>query len=182
MALNHPLNLESFGQRLAPRFSWVPASFTSVEARIARCATTCPYDRSRRCSTVKALVNLSLKRVSTSQPTYCQQLIWNCPMGSKSTSWTLYRKRNWLAGGLLIGGLPLAVAIAIVAKVYFNFVGEFVLILAILIWCCAWGWAAIRVARWPCPRCGNPWLSNQEIRIGAGRQCAKCGLSLYEEP
>lgn len=103
-------------------------------------------------------------------------------MKSVPRSWTSYRKRNWLAVGLLLGGLPLAVALAIATRVVFHLEGDAALILAVLAWCCAWGCAAIRVVRWPCPRCGAGWLASQEARLGAPRRCAKCGLGLYEEP
>ena len=59
---------------------------------------------------------------------------------------------------------------------------EFVLIATVVIWCAAWGLAAFRLARWPCPRCGIAWLSSQEVRLGASRRCGKCGLGLYEKP
>lgn len=97
-------------------------------------------------------------------------------------SWQSYRNRNWLAVGLLVGGLPGAFLVVIATKIVFLLANDLVFIAAILLWCIAWGWAAFRVARWPCPRCGAAWLSNQEVRIGAPRKCANCGLGLYEEP
>ena len=98
------------------------------------------------------------------------------------SSWQSYRSRNWLAAGLLVGGLPGAVLVVIGAKVAFHLASDLFLLAVILLWCIAWGWAAFRVARWPCPRCGTAWLSNQEARLGAARKCATCGLGLYEEP
>ena len=97
-------------------------------------------------------------------------------------AWQGYRRRNRVAVLALVGGLPLAFAAAIAVKLVFGGGGEALLVSAVLLWCALWGWAAIRVARWPCPRCGAPWLSNQEARIGAPRACAKCGLGLYAEP
>lgn len=96
-------------------------------------------------------------------------------------SWQGYRRRNRVAVLALVAGLPLAFAVAIGAKLVFGGGGEVVLLSAVLLWCVLWGWAAIRVARWPCPRCGSPWLSNQDARIGTPRACATCGLGLYAE-
>ena len=97
-------------------------------------------------------------------------------------AWQGYRRRNWLAAGLLVGGLPAAFAVAIAASIAFEPASEFVLFAAVLSWCLAWGWAAFRVARWPCPRCDIPWLSSQEPRLGVPRRCGRCGLALYEAP
>ena len=44
-----------------------------------------------------------------------------------------------------------------------------------------WAWVAFRLVRFPCPRCGVPFLANQEPEIKASRVCSKCGLKLYEE-
>jgi len=97
-------------------------------------------------------------------------------------SWQSYRSRDRLAVGLLVGGLPGAVVLVIAAKVVFRLSNDFVFIAVMLLWCIAWGWAAFRVARWPCPRCGVAWLSNQDARLGTPRRCASCGLALYEQP
>jgi hypothetical protein len=46
--------------------------------------------------------------------------------------WQSYRSRNWLAVGLLIGGLPVAFTIAITAKIAFELANELVLLAAVL--------------------------------------------------
>lgn len=97
-------------------------------------------------------------------------------------AWQGYRTRNRVATALLLAGLPAAFAVVVAVKIAFGGTGEFMLIASITLWCVAWGWAAVRVARWPCPRCNVPWLSNQEVQFAATRKCANCGLSLYEEP
>ena len=97
-------------------------------------------------------------------------------------SWRSYRQRKRRAVWLLVAGFPLAVVFAIAAKVLLGASSEFVFIGAVVLWCAAWGYAAIRVSRWPCPRCSQPWLANQEARLGAPRVCANCRLGLYEAP
>lgn len=97
-------------------------------------------------------------------------------------SWRGYRHRNRIAALLLVAGLPLVVVLAIAAKILLGALSEFFFVGAVILWCAVWGYAAIRVSRWPCPRCGQPWLSNQEVRLGAPRVCANCGLGLYEAP
>ena len=101
---------------------------------------------------------------------------------SSPVSWKSYRQRNWLAAILLLAGLPAAFLIAVALKLLTGIQDEVILAGSIALWAFAWGWAAIRVARWPCPRCGAPWLSNQAVELGAPRRCAKCALGLYEEP
>lgn len=95
-------------------------------------------------------------------------------------TWRGYRRRNRIAMLLLVVGFPLGVMLALVAKAWLGLANDWVFIGAVLVWCAAWGYAAIRVARWPCPRCGKPWLSHQEVRIGVRRACGNCGLGLYE--
>jgi predicted RNA-binding Zn-ribbon protein involved in translation (DUF1610 family) len=97
-------------------------------------------------------------------------------------SWLSYRCRNRVAVALLVVGFPLVVALAIGVKVLLSDASEFFFVGAVVVWCAAWGCAAFRVARWPCPRCGQPWLSNQEPQLGARRACKNCGLGLYEAP
>jgi hypothetical protein len=83
--------------------------------------------------------------------------------------------------GLLLG-FPIVVGIAIVSKLWSSANAENFLIALTIIWAVLWGWSAFRVVRWPCPRCGAPWLANQEMGIGAKRCCSNCGLALYESP
>lgn len=97
-------------------------------------------------------------------------------------AWQSYRSRNWLAVAVLIGGLPGAFLVAIIAALVLGRLSQILLFAAVVLWCVALGWAAFRVTRWPCPRCNASWLAGQEPRLGASRQCAGCGLGLYEEP
>jgi ribosomal protein S27AE len=38
--------------------------------------------------------------------------------------------------------------------------------------------AAFRLLRWPCPRCGRPFLASQDPWE---RRCGNCALGLYED-
>lgn len=97
-------------------------------------------------------------------------------------SWREYRRRHLVATVGLLLGFPLAVLLAIALIPWTRQFGEGVLFLITCAWAILWGWAAFRVVRWPCPRCRKTWLSGQDIFLGAPRQCANCGLSLYEPP
>jgi len=97
-------------------------------------------------------------------------------------SWHSYRKRNWAATATLVIGLPLTFLISIAIKGLLGIQSELLLLGSLLLWAVVWAWLAIRIARWPCPKCGVAWLSNQEVRLGAPRACSKCGLGLYDEP
>jgi hypothetical protein len=90
-----------------------------------------------------------------------------------SIAWHQYRTRHRIAVGLLVLGLPATFAIAIVFKLL-SLLSEIALVGMVLLWACLFGYAAFRVVRWPCPRCGE--------RFGGDRACANCGLGLYELP
>lgn len=96
--------------------------------------------------------------------------------------WREYRSRHIVAVSGLLLGLPLAFFIALAWALWVKAYAMAVLTGVMITWCIFWGWAAFRVVRCPCPRCGETWLSNQDVRIGAFRRCAKCGLALYEAP
>jgi len=96
-------------------------------------------------------------------------------------SWREYRKRHILAAAGLLLGLPLLAVVGYVGVLWFGPYGVHALIALAVLWAIFWGWAALRVVRWPCPRCGKAWLSHQEPVIGS-RACSNCGLVLYEPP
>ncbi len=98
------------------------------------------------------------------------------------TAWREYRRRSMVASLGLVLGLPAVFAVSIALKLWPVHDPEGVFILLVILWAIFWGGSAIRLVRWPCPRCGKPWLANQEAALGATRCCAHCGLALYESP
>ena len=82
----------------------------------------------------------------------------------------------------LVLGLPAAIAIAAILKLAGVQFAEAALWCLVVAWTSIWGWSAFRVIRWPCPRCGNPWLAGQNPQLGVKRSCAVCGLELYQAP
>ena len=94
--------------------------------------------------------------------------------------WKAYKRRNRAATFGLILGLPAAFAVAVVLKRALPDVQPDVLLGAVVgLWCVCWGWLAFRVARFPCPRCGEVFFANQEPLIVGPRSCGNCGLQLY---
>jgi len=73
-------------------------------------------------------------------------------------------------------GFPAIVVAAIVLRLIFGVDSQEAFIALALCWCAWWGWAAFRAVRCPCPRCGVPFLANQEPWQ---RRCGNCGLGLY---
>ena len=105
--------------------------------------------------------------------------------------WREYRKRHILAVAGLLLGLPLLAVVGGAGVLWLGSYGIYVLIALLSLWGVFWGWAALHVVRWPCPRCGKAWLSHQEPVIGSpfsmsdrvgSRSCSNCGLALYERP
>ena len=95
-------------------------------------------------------------------------------------SWREYQRRNRVAIWSFIAGLLGVFTIGVLLGAL-NIPGTvWVLPAAFLGWCFLWGRAAFRVVRWPCPRCGAPWLSSQPPEFSRHRKCGKCGLGLYE--
>jgi hypothetical protein len=97
-------------------------------------------------------------------------------------SWRQYRRRNLIATFSLVVGIPCVVTLAILFKLWNPKQAHIAFPVLLVMWALFWGWSAFRVARWPCPRCGRPWLSYQEPHLGAERRCKQCGLGLYEAP
>jgi len=97
-------------------------------------------------------------------------------MVSYASQWKEYRTRNFQASvGLL--GLPLVVAFAAFLGWLTHSSAISLLVSFATGWAVFWGWLAFRAVRFPCPRCGIPFLANQDPWA---RCCEKCGLKLYE--
>ncbi len=95
--------------------------------------------------------------------------------------WHEYRRRHNRAVLGLLGGLPVTMLLVIlIGKVQPAFFHA-AMVIAPTVWAVLWGWAAFQLVRWPCPRCGRAWLSNQEPVLGGNRCCVGCGLSLFEK-
>jgi hypothetical protein len=94
--------------------------------------------------------------------------------------WSEYRRRNWIALAYLIFGLPFNFAIA---AIIYNFINSpIVIVLAFLLWIFLLGWFALKITRFPCPRCNVPFIANQNVSFVKKRCCNNCGLGLYEKP
>jgi len=95
--------------------------------------------------------------------------------------WREYRRWHLLAcWGLL--GLPLITVIAIVLKIWTGLTSPVVFTGLVVLWVLAWGAAALRSVRVPCPRCHAPFLAGQDPQFHLKRYCSHCGLGLYEQP
>ncbi len=95
-------------------------------------------------------------------------------------SWREYRRRNRMALMIVLGGLCGLFGVALLVILLNIPGGGWVLVGALLLWLFICGRSAFRVVRWPCPRCGVPWLSSQPPEFTRHRKCGKCGLGLYE--
>src|SRR5436190_477312 len=95
--------------------------------------------------------------------------------------WREYRRRHWAATLGLVLGLPGAVLVAIGLRKITDQESGFLVVATVLPWLGLWAWLAFRVVRFPCPRCGVPFLANQEPELKRNRACSKCGLKLYQE-
>lgn len=96
--------------------------------------------------------------------------------------WYSYRRRNRIAAAVFVAVVPLVALLAVVASFLPEALSGLFSFGVLVLWCAALGYAAIRVVRWPCPRCGKPWLTHQDFRFGAPRKCSNCGLGLHEAP
>ena len=100
--------------------------------------------------------------------------------GLYAEQWKQYRRRHVAASLTLVFGLPLVVALAMVTRWLTGLDAQPMLVFLAVLWALAWGWLAFRTVRFPCPRCGKPFLAPQEPVLGGSRQCVSCGLRLYE--
>ncbi len=97
-------------------------------------------------------------------------------------AWQEYRFRSVVACMGLILGFPLVALVVIMFKLWISDGSDEVLIVLVALWTLFWGWSAIHVVRFPCPRCRQPWLASQEPGLDGKRCCSHCGLSRYEAP
>jgi hypothetical protein len=74
-------------------------------------------------------------------------------------SWHSYRRLNRIAVWLLVAGFPFVVVLAVGAKILLGASSEFFFISVVVLWCVAWGYAAIRVSRCLTMRCSEPGMS-----------------------
>lgn len=95
--------------------------------------------------------------------------------------WRVYRWRHWAATFGLVLGLPVAVFMAISLREIISQDSGLLVLGTVLPWLALWAWLAFRVVRFPCPRCGIPFLANQEPKMKKNRVCSRCGLKLYQE-
>jgi hypothetical protein len=96
--------------------------------------------------------------------------------------WKEYRRRNLVAAFGLVLGYPVVGAMIVAIRIWRPAYADDALLMLTIIWFGFWAWSALRVARFPCPRCGQAWLSSQGAAWGAKRRCSHCGLGLYERP
>lgn len=96
-------------------------------------------------------------------------------------SWYAYRRLHRIASfGML--GLPAVVVVAALCVLVYPALAEPLFLVLAPVWALWWGQTAFRLVRWPCPRCGQAWLAQQESGLCTHRRCARCGLALYESP
>jgi len=95
-------------------------------------------------------------------------------------SWREYQRRNRAAMLGLALGLPGITGVCIVALLVGVRSAAVFYPVALVVWLVWWAFAAFRLVRWPCPRCGAPWMSSQPVEFTKTRKCGKCGLGLYE--
>ena len=101
--------------------------------------------------------------------------------GMYTQQWREYRRWHRAAVLGFVLGMPGAVLLAIGIRKLTGQETSIVAVATLIPWLVIWAWLAFRLVRFPCPRCGVPFLANQEPEIKTSRVCSKCGLKLYEE-
>jgi ribosomal protein L37E len=100
-------------------------------------------------------------------------------------AWRAYRRRWWLLGALLLGYLPVvASGFALLKRLTQSETPGMVLALT---WMLVYAASGVRVARFPCPACGEPFhLRNRSFLWGAwnprARRCVHCGFPKWHAP
>ena len=102
-------------------------------------------------------------------------------MGIYKDKWSKYRHQNKLVGLNLIVGLPVIVGLCLIARWLFKLDLSIIFPLLAAAWAICWGITAFKLVRFPCPRCGQAFLSNQQPKLQSTRYCSNCGLKLYED-
>lgn len=95
-----------------------------------------------------------------------------------AAGWGDYRRRQWMAGLLTLGFLPLAGLIGVVMEDVTRS-DRFILIPeAALMVVTVWSWN--RLINFPCPYCGHRFHVTAVYRLTNGRRCPHCGLERYQ--
>ena len=102
-------------------------------------------------------------------------------MQSYDRQWRALRTRYWVGLAVLLIGMPVTVAIELGADYLFS--GrheELTLIVPGLIWAGTLLWAGLRIARFPCPRCGHRLFAHDSVQLFTHhRECISCGQRIY---
>jgi hypothetical protein len=98
---------------------------------------------------------------------------------SYTKHWREYKRSTWVASLWLVLGFPLVIGVAMLLKIVLGEAALVGLVLLVVLWAAAWAWLCVRVTRFRCPRCNSLYFAHTQLYIGAGRQCANCGLALY---
>jgi hypothetical protein len=99
----------------------------------------------------------------------------------KTTNWAEFHRRDRMAKGWLVVGLPVMFLVGYATSRLLAIALGTVLVALSLPWSIVFAWFAFRLVRFPCPKCGVPFLAPQEFRFDAHRRCLNCGLGLHEE-
>lgn len=86
-------------------------------------------------------------------------------------SWGELRRTSFACLGLLLGGIPLGLAVAGRAA-HVPSLGP----LFAAVWLIAFAYTAFRVGTWRCPRCRQHYFVNGLFQNVLGRRCRHCGL------
>lgn len=95
-------------------------------------------------------------------------------------AWREYQRRNSVAILSFVAGMPAIITVGVLARVLRIPDVLALFPIAMVVWIFFWARAALRLVRWPCPRCKAPWLSSQTVEFSRHRKCGSCGLGLYE--
>lgn len=95
-----------------------------------------------------------------------------------TNGWADYRRRQWVAGLMTIGFIPLAALIGLDIESLTRsdrLIAPFVAPLAIIMFG-AWSWFVL----FRCPNCRRHFHVTDAWRLTNGRQCPHCGLERYQ--
>ena len=102
-------------------------------------------------------------------------------MGIYEKKWDIYRKKSKFVSCFFILGMPAVVLFCILVRWIFDVDLKLVFPFLLAAWAILWGYFSFELIRYPCPRCGMPFLKNQAPGLKNKRNCPACGLGLYED-
>lgn len=93
--------------------------------------------------------------------------------------WDDYRRRRLRLLLVIVFGLPI-LALAFFISSYLQ--SSLPVVVCIFCFASLLVWFSVVLSRFPCPRCGKPFIYSNAVRNGFAKKCVNCQLPKWSKP